>query len=272
MVQIIQGDRRPSQGQRLNEGIQNTLGMIDQFRNEMMQKDKDAKSSAYASKILGEDVSGVNPDILKLVLGEKLKGNESASKFARESEHEGNLQDRRYGYEQLLEDKKGKYRFEEANAKATGKQNEANSKANRERQVKAGSLQNALQVVNQMRQIRSKNNLGIGSSWSPFSETQRDSGEYSQLGKSLIPLAANIPVRNQKEFETYAHDLIDPTITDARAEGILSGIERIINDSLQEFSQGQGMGSQEKPSLDHGPGMRVIKENRNRPPLSSFQR
>jgi hypothetical protein len=46
-------------------------------------------------------------------------------------------------------------------------------------------------------------------------------------------MASTIPIRNQREFETLSHNLFDPTITDAKAEGILNAMEKIIRASME---------------------------------------
>ncbi len=68
-------------------------------------------------------------------------------------------------------------------------------------------------------------------------ETAKHRGEYQTLGNSLISYASNIPIRNRQEFEKLAGHIGDPNITDAEAEGILDGLERIINNSLSGYQQ-----------------------------------
>jgi hypothetical protein len=128
-----------------------------------------------------------------------------------------------------------------------------------------GNFENALQTVNQMRKIRKKENLGFGTNlWSKFGgETAKDKGQYEQLGKSLISLASNIPIRNQKEFEAMAHGLMDANISDAEAEGILDAMEKLIQDSIRLKGGGmnEGMGQNSSPT-----------QQKERPPLTSFHR
>ena len=134
----------------------------------------------------------------------------------------------------------------------------AQSKLDRENQEKLAPLQSGLSTIEQMRNLRSKGNLGRGSGvWGKLAggDTARQSGEYEQLGKSLISLATNIPIRNRIEFETLAEKLYDPTIQDAEAEGILNAMERIIKGN---------MGGLQNPSDS--------SNKSDRPPLSSFNR
>lgn len=99
-----------------------------------------------------------------------------------------------------------------------------------------------LQTVKEMKDLRAKGNLGRGSGFTKHfgTETQKDFGQYEQLGKSLISLGSNIPIRNRQEFEALAHNLYDPTIPDAQALGILQAMENIITRNLNEFETTEG--------------------------------
>lgn len=101
---------------------------------------------------------------------------------------------------------------------------------------KVGALKSGLLTIKEMKDIGKKGNLGIGTGIRKvFSdEAAKDAGQYEQLGKSLIQLSTNIPIRNRQEFETLAHGLYDPSIRDAEREGILTGLENIINRSVLE--------------------------------------
>ncbi len=114
----------------------------------------------------------------------------------------------------------------------------SDDKDSRKQQQSVAGLEGAMNTVNRMREIRKKGNLGFGSSVTGIfnPEIRKDSGEYKQLGKSLIQFATTIPIRNRLEFETLAESLYDPTITDAEAEGTLDSMERIINNSLSQYS------------------------------------
>lgn len=98
-------------------------------------------------------------------------------------------------------------------------------------------LQAGLSTLKQMREIGDRGHLGRGSSFKSMfgGQAAKDFGEYQQLGKSLISLASNIPIRNQREFETLAHELYDPTIPDYKREGILDAMERIITQNMQQY-------------------------------------
>ncbi len=115
---------------------------------------------------------------------------------------------------------------------------------------KENAAQTGLKTIARMRELGTKGNLGRGSNFYRVfgGETAKDAGEYEQLGKSLIQLSTNIPIRNRQEFETLAHNLYNSSLPDSEREGILNALESIIKGNL---------GSENKDS---------------RPPLSSFMR
>lgn len=119
---------------------------------------------------------------------------------------------------------------------------------------KEEAAQAGLDIIDRMRKIGTGGNLGRGSSWLKMfgGQAAKDFGEYEQLGKSLIQLSTNIPIRNRQEFETLAHNLYDPTIPDSEREGVLNAIETIIKGTL--------------------PGQESKLPAGERPPLESFMR
>ena len=120
-------------------------------------------------------------------------------------------------------------------------------------------FENALSTLDKMKKIGKRGSLGFGTSLSPFASTQKDAAEYSRLGKSLISLASTIPIRNEKEFEVLSNDLFDPTLTDAKREGILSAMEKIIRSSMEGLSMPEG-----------GASGGAATGTKNRPSLQSF--
>jgi hypothetical protein len=89
---------------------------------------------------------------------------------------------------------------------------------------------NGMEILQKMRQIASKKNIGRGSSILGFfpGETARDRSEFAQLGKSLIPIvAAGVPIRNQREFDEYKKVITDPSSSLSDIEGAISGLEGI---------------------------------------------
>jgi hypothetical protein len=91
-----------------------------------------------------------------------------------------------------------------------------------------------IKTIDRMRNIGKKGNLGRTSIlFKGFGgETDKDFAEYEQLGKSLIALSTTIPIRNRLEFETLAHNLYDPSLTDSAREGILNALESILKSNL----------------------------------------
>jgi hypothetical protein len=112
----------------------------------------------------------------------------------------------------------------------------AQQKQMMQEQEKIAPFQAGLETIQRMRSIRQKGRLGRGSGAVGFfgGQTGKDRGEYSQLGKSLISLSSNIPIRNKAEFEALAEHLYDPSVPDSEAEGILDAMESIIQRSLGE--------------------------------------
>ena len=125
--------------------------------------------------------------------------------------------------------------------KIDAEEKKAGTKKATEANEKIRPLKGALQIVNKMRAIRKKGNLGIGASaiglWG--GETAKDVGSYQTLGNSLISFASTIPIRNKVEFEKLAGHLSDPNITDKEAEGILNEMETIINNSINQYQIGE---------------------------------
>jgi hypothetical protein len=98
-----------------------------------------------------------------------------------------------------------------------------------------------IDTIKKMRSLIEKGNLGRGSGiMSLFGgETARDSGQFEQLGISLIPLAAaGVPVRNQREFEKYSKIITDPTSPDEKLLGALQGLEDIFTNKISSESEG----------------------------------
>ena len=141
-------------------------------------------------------------------------------------------------------------------------------KAKSDYQKNIAPLESALDSISAMEDIGSRGNLGVGTTLrgmiSP--KARRDAAEYSRLGKSLIQFSSNIPIRNRAEFETLAHDLYDPSISDASREGILNAMKQIIQSSMNKYEapeEGTNMPTESKAGRSL---------NQNRPPLNSFLR
>lgn len=227
MVQIIDENKRPSFMQSIMGGIADNAGeAFEKYQKGMQQQTQNKQSNQMASQLLGFDTTGLDPKTRDQLIMQAFR-------------QQGDLK--------LQEDKFTR----EADALRGKKEQESHAKIE--------PLRGAMDVLNRMKALRKKGSLGVGSSYSPFESTRKDAGEYSQLGKSLIQYATNIPIRNKLEFETLAHDLYDPNITDAAAEGILNSMERIINNALSSA----GYEVQSNSGAPRSVGA-------NRRPLSSF--
>jgi hypothetical protein len=209
-MQVLPAVQRKSFGDRLNEGIGRGLDTAQRFQQESMQQQANARNRQAIQELTGMDLE--DPEMQK----------EAFKNYMQQQ-----LQEQKFGYES----------------------EKAGQKLREEKKEKLAPLEGALSSVQEMKNLRKQGNLGIGATYSPFAETRKHAGEYSTLGKSLIQYVSTIPVRNQKEFETLAHDLIDPNITDAYAEGVLNKMEKLITDAMGEFeeSEGQQGPSKNKP-------------------------
>jgi len=221
MVQIIEENKRPSFMQHIMGGLADNIGPAIE---KYQQNQNQTQQNKLASQLLGFDASSLDPQTRNQMLMESFK-----------QQGAENIQRNKFANEM---------------------------QKNQEKQLEnLVPLQGAMDTLNRMKLLRKKGNLGIGSTYSPFEETRKQAGEYEQLGKSLIQYSTNIPIRNRIEFETLAEGLYDPTITDAKAEGILNAMERIIKNSLQaaggETFQNQRPGS--------------LAGSNQRPPISSFK-
>lgn len=211
-MQVFHTNRqgKPSASQRasgfLNSAIKPAVEHLQGRQQKQQQSDK-------VSELLGQDVSGISPQLQEKLL--ELKMREQSA-----------LEVQKLKGEQLA--------GRESNQKNQEKFDVQQQKQNE----KIATFENALETINEMRSISSKGNLGRGSQIFGYfgGETSKDRGQYEQLGKSLIQLSTNIPIRNQREFETLAHNLYNPSLPDAQREGILDSMESLINRSLQAVS------------------------------------
>ena len=245
MVNIIGPGRSrgPSIGQRLSAGLGRGLDIGSRMFQEHQAKQEQAQAleaENEAAKRLGLDLSGIkDPKMRQKAFELSLLGQQKERGFAHEKE--------------MMADK------------LISAESEKGIKEQQNLISKIAPLQGGIEVLNRMRMLRNRGNLGFGSSIKGLisPETRQDRGEYEQLGKSLISLATNIPIRNQQEFQTLAENLYDPSITDAQAKGILDAMERIISNSMRQFQGADSIGainpSQQAPQKE-------------RPPLSSFHR
>jgi len=234
MIQIIDENRQPSSSERLlkalSGGLAGAARGLEPYAEKKKQRLALEKSESQLSeqqkaleKLMGKEEGSLkglrDPALMKELLSGELQKGRDQNKFA----HETDL---------------------------------AGLKETKETREKLAPLQSGLQTIQRMREIGQTNHLGAGSFLQSIvnPDIRKDRGEYEQLGKSLISLASTIPIRNQREFETLSKNLFDPNLTDATREGILDAMERIISQSMQQFSpqdsQEQKEPSKIKPKMD----------------------
>ncbi len=190
------------------------------------------------------DLSDVrDPKMRQKALEISMQGQQKENDFVREAEFKNKQQEQSQQFQKSLTAQQAEDSFNKAQELQYQKsiqqkelQGLKQKKKAQEKSKDLSNLRSGLKTVQAMRQLREKGNLGIGATYSPFGRTREDAAKYAQLGKSLISLASNIPIRNQKEFETLAHDLYDPNLTDAASKGILDAMEQIISQGLEENS------------------------------------
>jgi len=205
------------------------------------------------------------------------------AKEAEEAQHQRDLQKLRLQGEQQKELQREKYGFEEnilgrkqeqqqqiQNQKLESEMLDSFNKASEEKKQKLYPFISGLQTLEAMRGISDRENIGRGSSALGFfgGETARDIGEYETLGKSLISLASNIPIRNKAEFETLAGSLFDASLPKSKREGILSAMEDIIKRNMHQYLTGG------EESFFSQPDESVYKSGqptKQRKPLTAFE-
>ena len=243
MVQIIDEYRPQSLGERFGRAFSSASQQAaEQIPEYMLQRRQDAQQqdaqqreleaqNKYA-KSLGIDFEGMqNPELRKLAIQSGLQKENKAEEIA------------------------SKLKSEE-------------SKLSRETREATAPLLAGLKTLERMRELRSEGELGRLSkplSLLPHNTKKREArGEYERLGKSLISLASNIPIRNQEEFKTLAGNLYNPNITDAEAKGVLNAMEQIISQNLEQYSEANESGTLDSLSPDNARELRgAVVEDEN---------
>ncbi len=225
--------KQPSFLESLGIGIADEVKNIPQRLQGMQAREELAKRKKQYSELTGMDLSSANEQDL-------------SKAFESFMNHKNQIQVEKLKGENSLA-------LEELRGQKT------NSKEDAKKQEEIDQVEAALSSLKRMKALRKNGRLGFASGFAgAFSpETRKDRGEYSRLGRSLIAYATPIIIRNKVEFEALAEDLYDPNITDAEAEGILDGMEKIIRDNLSAKS-----GNREQPQSPS-------KEKR---PIGAFER
>ncbi len=292
MVQVIQSQNK-RQGTDWGQALVGAIGIGAGAYDKYKQKQELAKEN-NALKAQGIELTGLTGKTREMVLAHKLKSLDESKEFENIANEFGGQNKGIPGFEETGQEGKSKFNFSDPyswtdkevdkvrSIKASSPKAQSFAKAGeveyeRRQALKkevnkyredTKPLEGALETIAEMRKIGSKGNLGIGSSiTSAFNpETRKDVGRYEQLGKSLISYASTIPIRNKLEFETLSHDLFDSSLSDAKREGILAAMEKIVRNSLESYSRPEGMesGSMLPES--------VQPQQQERPPLTSFIR
>lgn len=252
-IQIIEENRKPTFSEKLNMGMNAAARELKQYqanklRSSQMQQENEAAKRA------GIDLSGIHEPKMR------------QEAFQYGLKRKGEMEDMRTQFQNELEMQKEKYNLEKElqSQKLQRDETVENQKNAEKKNEKFAPLKAGLNTLEAMRHILNKKNLGLTSSVRGVfsSETRKDRAKYAQLGKSLISLASNIPIRNKAEFEVLAHDLYDPNNTDEKNSGILDAMEQIIHQNMQQLQ-----GDEE---INLSPAMNMPQQNR--PPLTAFIR
>ena len=155
---------------------------------------------------------------------------------------------------------------------------------------RAKAAMSGLETLDEMETVGKKGNLGLLSPVTKYlsSDTAKDIGNYEQLGKSLIQLAAPMKITNRQEFEEYATKISDPSLRDAEREGIIQALRLTIMKSLEnendprikEFLNQKQSPQTQTTQQPFYPGISLpsqamgagAQNQGNRPPLSLFNR
>jgi len=234
MTDTIKAKRKPSTAQRFNEVINRGMEELGNYRQQQVQQLQMNQRNKALQQLTGQDLSGLSDDQQNLAVKYSMENQNQRMKYENDQRQKANE----------LQGKQKEKAFE-----LEGKKKEA-----------LAPFEAGLETIDQMRKIGEKNNLGRGSGlWAMAGgETARDKEEYERLGKSLISLSSNIPIRNKSEFETLAHDLFDSSLPDQAREGILNAMENIIKRNMSQYQEGE---QEDKGEMDVD--MAIVMKDKN---------
>ncbi len=223
MVQIIpEIQRRPSMGQRLNQGIGRGLEVGSQLYQKHLQEQA-LQQENEASKRLGIDLSGIqDPKMRQEAISYALQGRREEENAARNFKNQSQLQKEKYGFESELESLKA------------GSKNQKQSAEEEEKNRVKGVGQ---QAFNGLANLLRKGNVGFGSdliSKLPFAkETPRDIGEFSSLTGGLESMLVDMVSRgtlSNTRFNYITENLLPkPNDRQETIRGKLIGLAEILD-------------------------------------------
>jgi hypothetical protein len=266
MINVIRRtpqERQPSFSEQIGGALSKGAGLFTEHllnkREEQKKKDEEKKEEEML-KLQGIDVAGLRPETRKkkteLAFQEEFDKRQHERKLKEEDEKR--IADFQNEYEMM----KGKYKYERQ-LKGIDQKNKAeieNKKLAQEKKEKLAPFKSGLKAIDAMEKILNEGNLGVLSKGKSLfsSKTREDRAKYAQLGKSLISMASNIKITNRNEFEVLAHDLYDPSNTDATNRGILEEMKNIIKNNMSAYED------EEENEM--------VNQQQERPPLSTFFR
>lgn len=240
-VQVLEGN--PGFGSQLGKALGAGLseGLSSGLNQMLQQKQRKSALSGlkpFAQKLGATDEewdeianSGVEPQVLSHLMGQ-------------------------------LGQQQAKFQAQEAKVRAQ------EAKVEEQKKEKLAPLKKGLSIVKRQEELLETGKLGPkfgGLAQKPklleasSKKGQRARSEYEQLGKSLISLGSNIPIRNQSEFNTLAEKLYDPTLNEAEIRGTLDAMRRIITESLKEEGE-RAESTQEQKSEEKSDEFVMMKD------------
>lgn len=245
MVQILPRNDQESTSDMFGESVGNMLRGFGQSitagdQNRQQQKLINQENMAIKQQF-GVDLSGINdPEARKQMVINALQGKRDLQQQGFETQQQELKDQNSLQNQSALSLQKHEQDLIEKGMDLSGKTAETKRKQSTENKEKLAPFEGGLKTIADMRALGKKGNLGKTWTRGFFGgEEAKDRGQYEQLGKSLISLASNIPIRNQKEFETLAHNLYDPSVMDSEREGILDAMESIIKRNMAPFEEGE---------------------------------
>lgn len=265
MVQII--EEAPSFSSDLGGILGQSLGA---FGKSFMDTRQKTKKDEQLRQLIGEDISGLPPDLQEIMLKYKLEGQNKQSEIARKLQSEqSEVQKKMQQDEAVINDLEERFGLKKGNLKAyIGKPELAMKVAKPEgtsQESKKELLNTAQKSFNGMAELLKKRNLGLGSGIRATvfgGETAKDIGEFQSLSGGLEAILVDMVSRgtlSESRFNYITKYLLpNSEDRDKTIEGKLKGLSEIL-----------GL---DASSLNLSEKAKETKDEKGRPPLSSFKR